>query len=91
MRTTCSKARDLLTSQALMELGSQVCKPAAPECAACPLQSSCKGYAEVRASGAGVPVSHMLSYRSCPVRPRPHRTGATCASRSRLRHSGYPA
>ncbi|RSH82220.1 hypothetical protein EHS25_005930 [Saitozyma podzolica] len=34
-------------NQALMELGSQVCKPAAPECAACPLQNRCKGYAEV--------------------------------------------
>ncbi|KAL7421720.1 hypothetical protein Q5752_003491 [Cryptotrichosporon argae] len=34
-------------NQALMELGSQVCKPAAPECAACPLQAGCKAYAEL--------------------------------------------
>ncbi|WWC61714.1 A/G-specific adenine glycosylase [Kwoniella dejecticola CBS 10117] len=37
-------------NQALMELGSQVCKPVSPDCSACPLQSSCKAYAELSAS-----------------------------------------
>lgn len=36
-------------NQALMELGSQVCKPVGPECSACPLQSKCKAYAELSA------------------------------------------
>ncbi|ORX36845.1 DNA glycosylase [Kockovaella imperatae] len=35
-------------NQALMELGSQVCKPTAPDCGSCPLRSSCKAYAEVK-------------------------------------------
>jgi len=30
-----------------MELGSQVCKPVSPDCAACPLQAACKAYAEL--------------------------------------------
>lgn len=34
-------------NQALMELGSQVCKPANPECGVCPLKKACKGYAEL--------------------------------------------
>lgn len=35
-------------TQALMELGSQICKPANPDCGICPLQEFCKGYAEAR-------------------------------------------
>ena len=35
--------------QALMELGSQICKPVAPDCGSCPLRSSCKAFAEVNA------------------------------------------
>nr|KIR50140.1 A/G-specific adenine glycosylase [Cryptococcus bacillisporus CA1280] len=34
-------------NQALMELGSQICKPANPQCGICPLQKFCKGYAEL--------------------------------------------
>ncbi|ADV20087.1 A/G-specific adenine glycosylase [Cryptococcus gattii E566] len=34
-------------NQALMELGSQICKPANPECGICPLRKFCKGYAEL--------------------------------------------
>ncbi|OCF40356.1 A/G-specific adenine glycosylase [Kwoniella heveanensis CBS 569] len=34
-------------NQALMELGSQVCKPVSPDCAACPLQPACNAYSEV--------------------------------------------
>lgn len=30
-----------------MELGSQVCKPVAPDCAACPVRAGCRAYAEV--------------------------------------------
>lgn len=30
-----------------MELGSQICKPANPECGICPLRKFCKGYAEL--------------------------------------------
>jgi A/G-specific adenine glycosylase len=36
-----------LIDQALMELGSQVCKPVGPVCLECPFQSGCKAYAEV--------------------------------------------
>jgi A/G-specific adenine glycosylase len=31
-------------NQALMELGSQVCKPAAPDCAACPIRRACQAH-----------------------------------------------
>ncbi|ORY32556.1 DNA glycosylase [Naematelia encephala] len=34
-------------NQALMELGSQVCKPVNPDCDACPLQKGCKAYMEL--------------------------------------------
>ncbi|EIW70821.1 hypothetical protein TREMEDRAFT_61328 [Tremella mesenterica DSM 1558] len=34
-------------NQALMELGSQVCKPVNPDCAVCPLKSVCNAYAEL--------------------------------------------
>ncbi|RXK38525.1 A/G-specific adenine glycosylase [Tremella mesenterica] len=34
-------------NQALMELGSQICKPVNPDCAVCPLKSVCKAYAEL--------------------------------------------
>nr|XP_019046116.1 A/G-specific adenine glycosylase [Kwoniella bestiolae CBS 10118]OCF25046.1 A/G-specific adenine glycosylase [Kwoniella bestiolae CBS 10118] len=34
-------------NQALMELGSQVCKPVSPDCAACPLRQGCKAYSEM--------------------------------------------
>ncbi|KAK8864250.1 A/G-specific adenine glycosylase [Kwoniella newhampshirensis] len=34
-------------NQALMELGSQICKPISPECNACPLRSECKAFAEL--------------------------------------------
>ncbi|WVF71648.1 A/G-specific adenine glycosylase [Kwoniella sp. CBS 6097] len=34
-------------NQALMELGSQVCKPVSPDCAACPIQSACNAYKEL--------------------------------------------
>ncbi|WRT66194.1 A/G-specific adenine glycosylase [Kwoniella shivajii] len=37
-------------NQALMELGSQVCKPLSPDCQVCPLKSSCKAYAELSSS-----------------------------------------
>lgn len=30
-----------------MELGSQVCKPVNPDCAACPLRSGCKAHLEL--------------------------------------------
>lgn len=30
-----------------MELGSQVCKPVNPDCAACPLKPACKAYQEL--------------------------------------------
>lgn len=33
-------------NQALMELGALVCKPAAPDCAACPVGKLCKAHAE---------------------------------------------
>ncbi|TXT15583.1 hypothetical protein VHUM_00086 [Vanrija humicola] len=36
-------------NQALMELGATVCKPAAPECSACPLEAVCKAKAELAA------------------------------------------
>ncbi|WVQ82164.1 A/G-specific adenine glycosylase [Cryptococcus sp. DSM 104549] len=36
-------------NQALMELGSQVCKPVGPDCSACPLQTGCKAYTETSA------------------------------------------
>ena len=32
-----------------MELGSQICKPVSPDCAACPLRSACKAHAELSA------------------------------------------
>lgn len=34
-------------NQALMELGSQVCKPAAPDCGECVLREGCNAYSEV--------------------------------------------
>ncbi|WVR07224.1 A/G-specific adenine glycosylase [Kwoniella sp. DSM 27419] len=34
-------------NQALMELGSQICKPVSPECASCPVRPACKAYAEL--------------------------------------------
>nr|XP_031857823.1 uncharacterized protein CI109_006766 [Kwoniella shandongensis]KAA5524895.1 hypothetical protein CI109_006766 [Kwoniella shandongensis] len=37
-------------NQALMELGSQVCKPVSPECNVCPMQSGCKAFSELSAS-----------------------------------------
>lgn len=33
--------------KALMELGSQICKPVSPDCSACPLNKGCKAYQEV--------------------------------------------
>jgi adenine-specific DNA glycosylase len=35
-------------TKALMELGSQVCKPVAPTCSECPLKTQCKAFAEVK-------------------------------------------
>ncbi len=35
-------------NQALMELGSTVCRPRTPQCPACPLRSMCKAFAEGR-------------------------------------------
>lgn len=47
-------AKDLLNSdrpgcfnQALMEMGAVVCTPQNPKCSECPVQSSCRAYAEV--------------------------------------------
>ncbi|WWC89496.1 A/G-specific adenine glycosylase [Kwoniella dendrophila CBS 6074] len=37
-------------NQALMELGSQVCKPTSPDCQICPIKSSCKAYSEISKS-----------------------------------------
>ncbi|KAK6910252.1 A/G-specific adenine glycosylase [Kwoniella mangroviensis CBS 8507] len=34
-------------NQALMELGSQVCKPVSPDCGSCPLRKGCKAYSEL--------------------------------------------
>ncbi|WWC94008.1 A/G-specific adenine glycosylase [Kwoniella sp. B9012] len=34
-------------NQALMELGSQVCKPVSPDCGSCPLREGCKAYSEL--------------------------------------------
>ncbi|KAL1413596.1 hypothetical protein Q8F55_001371 [Vanrija albida] len=36
-------------NQALMELGATVCKPASPDCGACPLKAVCKASAELSA------------------------------------------
>ncbi|KAJ9120701.1 hypothetical protein QFC22_002632 [Naganishia vaughanmartiniae] len=40
-----SRAGDL--NQALMELGSQICKPSNPDCEKCPLRSGCNAYSEL--------------------------------------------
>ncbi|KAJ9108147.1 hypothetical protein QFC19_002615 [Naganishia cerealis] len=34
-------------NQALMELGSQICKPSNPDCGNCPLRSGCNAYSEL--------------------------------------------
>lgn len=41
-------------NQALMELGSQVCKPVGPDCAGCVMREGCRAFAEV---STRVPVS----------------------------------
>lgn len=40
-----NRAGDL--NQALMELGSQICKPSNPDCGNCPLRPGCNAYSEV--------------------------------------------
>jgi adenine-specific DNA glycosylase len=44
LETDGSRAGDL--NQALMELGSQICKPTNPDCGNCPLRSGCNAYSE---------------------------------------------
>ena len=48
-------------NQALMELGSQVCKPVAPDCGGCPLKVACKAYAEVRRLSVNTSHGHGLN------------------------------
>ena len=55
-----------------MELGSQVCKPVNPDCKVCPLQRSCKAYAEVGASRSPIqgPTEFAAARSSTPITDR---------------------
>ncbi len=53
-------------AQALMDLGSMVCTPKAPDCAACPWRAACRG----RALGLAGALP-----RKAAKKPRPRRTG----------------
>lgn len=46
-----AEAGDL--NQALMELGSQICKPSNPDCGNCPLRTGCNAYSEVSVTEGG--------------------------------------
>ncbi len=53
-------------AQAIMDLGSVVCKPRSPDCADCPWKNVCKSYQ--------MGLQHEIPYRS-PKRPKPTRAG----------------
>ncbi|KAH7105191.1 DNA glycosylase [Auriculariales sp. MPI-PUGE-AT-0066] len=59
-------------NQALIELGSTVCKPRAPSCAACPVQSSCVAYRLGDSCGAVVDIEDA-------ARPSTAPTGEQCS------------
>jgi A/G-specific adenine glycosylase len=63
--TPAERAGDF--AQALMDLGSAVCTPRAPDCKGCPLEESCA------AAASGIPEAYP---RKAPRKPRPHRRGA---------------
>lgn len=54
-------------AQALMDLGATLCRPTAPDCAACPWRGACRAHAQGRE--AGLPVRSPR-----PVRPLRHAT-----------------
>ncbi|WVQ77201.1 A/G-specific adenine glycosylase [Cryptococcus sp. DSM 104548] len=56
-------------NQALMELGSQVCKPVSPECGECPVRKVCKASAETKAPPP-VPPSTSKECSLCHPIPR---------------------
>ncbi|WVN88166.1 A/G-specific adenine glycosylase [Cryptococcus depauperatus CBS 7841] len=56
-------------NQALMELGSQVCKPVSAECGTCPLQKACKAYSELSEAPTKI-VSTETKCQLCAPIPR---------------------
>ncbi|WVQ99230.1 A/G-specific adenine glycosylase [Kwoniella sp. CBS 9459] len=56
-------------NQALMELGSQVCKPVSPDCAACPMQSACNAYKELSSRPPAPAISKTADCTLCAPIP----------------------
>ena len=77
-RMTAERARALLSkkrpgdfNQAWMDLGSLICIPRAPRCAACPLAGDCQGFQTGDAESFPVPKTR----RSVKIRPMPITVG----------------